>query len=377
MRLKGQLIMKFIDEATIKVYAGDGGNGVATFRREKYEPMGGPNGGDGGRGGSVIVLADRNINTLVDYRYTRTFKAQRGENGSGSDCYGKGGDDMVLRVPVGTTISDKATGQPMVDLNTDGQQVMIANGGKGGLGNIHFKTSTNRSPRQCTKGDPGEAFELYLELKVLADVGLLGMPNAGKSTFIRSVSAAKPKVADYPFTTLHPNLGVVRVDSNRSFVIADVPGLIEGAAEGAGLGHQFLRHLQRTSLLLHLVDIAPFDEAVDPVQEAKAIVNELKKYDQELYDKPRWLVLNKIDMLPDSADKVAEFVQAYGWQGRVFAISAISGTGCKELTYAIMDHIDQARVQREAEAAVVQTAAQPAALPGQAQPVQSQPVIEQ
>jgi GTPase len=377
MRLKGQLIMKFIDEATIKVYAGDGGNGVATFRREKYEPMGGPNGGDGGRGGSVIVLADRNINTLVDYRYTRTFKAQRGENGSGSDCYGKGGDDMVLRVPVGTTISDKATGQPMVDLNTDGQQVMIANGGKGGLGNIHFKTSTNRSPRQCTKGDPGEAFELYLELKVLADVGLLGMPNAGKSTFIRSVSAAKPKVADYPFTTLHPNLGVVRVDSNRSFVIADVPGLIEGAAEGAGLGHQFLRHLQRTSLLLHLVDIAPFDEAVDPVQEAKAIVNELKKYDQELYDKPRWLVLNKIDMLPDSADKVAEFVQAYGWQGRVFAISAISGTGCKELTYAIMDHIDQARVQREAEAAVVQTAAQPAALPGQAEPVQSQPVIEQ
>jgi GTPase len=377
MRLKGQLIMKFIDEATIKVYAGDGGNGVATFRREKYEPMGGPNGGDGGRGGSVIVLADRNINTLVDYRYTRTFKAQRGENGSGSDCYGKGGDDMVLRVPVGTTISDKATGQPMVDLNTDGQQVMIANGGKGGLGNIHFKTSTNRSPRQCTKGDPGEAFELYLELKVLADVGLLGMPNAGKSTFIRSVSAAKPKVADYPFTTLHPNLGVVRVDSNRSFVIADVPGLIEGAAEGAGLGHQFLRHLQRTSLLLHLVDIAPFDEAVDPVQEAKAIVNELKKYDQELYDKPRWLVLNKIDMLPDSADKVAEFVQAYGWQGRVFAISAISGTGCKELTYAIMDHIDQARVQREAEAALVQTAAQPAALPGQSQAVQSQPVIEQ
>ncbi|KQT38299.1 Obg family GTPase CgtA [Methylophilus sp. Leaf414] len=342
--------MKFIDEATIKVYAGDGGNGVATFRREKYEPMGGPNGGDGGKGGSVFVLADRNINTLVDYRYTRTFKAQRGENGSGSDCYGKGGDDMVLRVPVGTTISDKATGNTMVDLNVDGQQVMIASGGKGGLGNIHFKTSTNRAPRQCTKGDPGEAFELYLELKVLADVGLLGMPNAGKSTFIRSVSAAKPKVADYPFTTLHPNLGVVRVDSNRSFVIADVPGLIEGAAEGAGLGHQFLRHLQRTSLLLHLVDLAPFDEMVNPVKEAKAIVNELKKYDQELYDKPRWLVLNKIDMLPDSADKVADFVKAYGWDGPVFAISAISGIGCKELTYAIMDHIDQARVQRHAEA---------------------------
>jgi GTP-binding protein len=346
--------MKFIDEATIKVYAGDGGNGVATFRREKYEPMGGPNGGDGGRGGSIFVVADRNINTLVDYRYTRTFKAQRGENGSGSDCYGKGGDDMILRVPVGTTISDKATGQMMVDLNTDGQKVLIAKGGTGGLGNIHFKTSTNRSPRQCTKGEPGEAFELYLELKVLADVGLLGMPNAGKSTFIRSVSAAKPKVADYPFTTLHPNLGVVRVDSNRSFVIADVPGLIEGAAEGAGLGHQFLRHLQRTSLLLHLVDLAPFDESVDPVQEAKAIVNELKKYDQELYEKPRWLVLNKIDMLEDSAEKVADFIKTYGWSGPVFPISAISGVGCQALTYAIMDHIDQSRAQRDSEEAQTQ-----------------------
>jgi len=348
--------MKFIDEATIKVYAGDGGNGVATFRREKYEPMGGPNGGDGGRGGSIFVVADRNINTLVDYRYTRTFKAERGENGSGSDCYGKGGEDMILRVPVGTTISDKATGQMMVDLSVDGQKVMMAKGGNGGLGNIHFKTSTNRSPRQCTKGDPGEAFELYLELKVLADVGLLGMPNAGKSTFIRSVSAAKPKVADYPFTTLHPNLGVVRVDSNRSFVIADVPGLIEGAAEGAGLGHQFLRHLQRASLLLHLVDLAPFDDAVDPVQEAKAIVNELKKYDQELFDKPRWLVLNKIDVLEDSAQKVADFVKAYGWDGPVFPISAISGVGCQTLTYAIMDHIEQARAQRELEDAQPQPA---------------------
>jgi len=302
------------------------------------------------------VVADRNINTLVDYRYTRTFKAERGENGSGSDCYGKGGEDMILRVPVGTTISDKATGQMMVDLSVDGQKVMMAKGGNGGLGNIHFKTSTNRSPRQCTKGDPGEAFELYLELKVLADVGLLGMPNAGKSTFIRSVSAAKPKVADYPFTTLHPNLGVVRVDSNRSFVIADVPGLIEGAAEGAGLGHQFLRHLQRTSLLLHLVDLAPFDDAVDPVQEAKAIVNELKKYDQELFDKPRWLVLNKIDMLEDSAQKVADFVKAYGWDGPVFPISAISGVGCQTLTYAIMDHIEQARAQRELEDAQPQPA---------------------
>ncbi|HSH97348.1 MAG: Obg family GTPase CgtA [Methylophilaceae bacterium] len=335
--------MKFIDEATIKVYAGDGGNGVATFRREKYEPMGGPNGGDGGRGGSIIVEADRNINTLVDYRYSRVFRAQRGENGRGSDRYGAGGEDMLLRVPVGTVISDKASEQMLVDLSEHGQKVMIAKGGNGGLGNIHFKSSINRSPRQCTKGDPGEEFELYLELKVLADVGLLGMPNAGKSTFIRSVSAAKPKVADYPFTTLHPNLGVVRVDTNRSFVIADIPGLIEGAAEGAGLGHQFLRHLARTSLLLHLVDLAPFDESVDPVKEARAIIEELRKYDEDLYTKPRWLVLNKVDMLADVSDKVKAFVKEFGWKGRVFAISAISGIGCKELTYAIMEHLEQNR----------------------------------
>ena len=333
--------MKFIDEATIKVYAGDGGNGVATFRREKYEPMGGPSGGDGGRGGSITIIADRNINTLVDYRYTRTFRAQRGENGRSAECYGAKGDDMVLRVPVGTVISDKATEQMLVDLSEHGQSAQMAAGGKGGLGNVHFKSSLNRAPRQCTKGDPGEEFELYLELKVLADVGLLGMPNAGKSTFIRSVSAAKPKVADYPFTTLHPNLGVVRVDTERSFVIADIPGIIEGAAEGAGLGHQFLRHLQRTSLLLHLVDIAPFDESVDPVHEAKAIVEELRKYDESLYEKPRWLVLNKIDMLADSEQVVKQFVKDYGWKGRVFAISAISGIGCKELTYAIMQHIDE------------------------------------
>ena len=333
--------MKFIDEATIKVYAGDGGNGVATFRREKYEPMGGPSGGDGGRGGSITIIADRNINTLVDYRYTRTFRAQRGENGRSAECYGAKGDDMILRVPVGTVISDKATEQMLVDLSEHGQSAQMAAGGKGGLGNVHFKSSLNRAPRQCTKGDPGEEFELYLELKVLADVGLLGMPNAGKSTFIRSVSAAKPKVADYPFTTLHPNLGVVRVDTERSFVIADIPGIIEGAAEGAGLGHQFLRHLQRTSLLLHLVDIAPFDESVDPVHEAKAIVEELRKYDEALYEKPRWLVLNKIDMLADSEQVVTKFVKDYGWKGRVFAISAISGIGCKELTYAIMQHIDE------------------------------------
>ena len=347
--------MKFIDEATIKLFAGDGGNGVATFRREKYEPMGGPNGGDGGHGGSVFIEADRNINTLVDYRYTRSFRAQRGENGRGSDCYGAGGEDMVLRVPVGTVISEKASGQMLVDLADHGQRAMLAKGGKGGLGNIHFKSSMNRSPRQCTKGEPGEEIELYLELKVLADVGLLGMPNAGKSTFIRSVSAAKPKVADYPFTTLHPNLGVVRVDTNRSFVIADIPGLIEGAAEGAGLGHQFLRHLARTRLLLHIVDLAPYDEAVDPVAEAKAIVEELRKYDEELYNKPRWLVLNKVDMLENAAEKVAEFVKAYGWQGPCFPISAISGTGCKELVYAIMQHVEEvsakAREEEEAEQA--------------------------
>ncbi|MCB4810409.1 GTPase ObgE [Methylovorus menthalis] len=341
--------MKFIDEATIKVYAGDGGNGVATFRREKYEPMGGPNGGDGGRGGSIYAVADRNINTLVDYRYTRTFRAQRGENGRGSDQYGAGGEDLILRVPVGTVISNKATEQVLIDLAEHGQQALLAKGGNGGLGNIHFKSSVNRSPRQCTKGEPGDEFELYFELKVLADVGLLGMPNAGKSTFIRSVSAAKPKVADYPFTTLHPNLGVVRVDTNRSFVIADIPGLIEGAAEGAGLGHQFLRHLARTRLLLHLVDIAPFDEAVDPVKEARAIVEELRKYDESLYQKPRWLVLNKVDMLSDSADVVAKFVRDYGWEGRVFAISALAGMGCKELTYAIMEHIESVRAGEHAQ----------------------------
>ncbi len=287
--------MKFIDEATIKIYAGDGGNGIATFRREKYEPMGGPSGGDGGRGGSVFFEADQNLNTLVDYRYTRTLKAQRGENGRSAECYGAKGEDLILRVPVGTVISDKATGESYADLSHHGNRALLAKGGKGGLGNIHFKSSINRAPRQCTKGEPGEEFELYLELKVLADVGLLGMPNAGKSTFIRSVSAAKPKVADYPFTTLHPNLGVVRVGENQSFVIADIPGLIEGASEGAGLGHQFLRHLARTTLLLHLVDIAPFDPSVNPVDEARAIVNELKKYDELLYQKPRWLILNKID----------------------------------------------------------------------------------
>ncbi len=340
--------MKFIDEATIKIYAGDGGNGVATFRREKYEPMGGPSGGDGGRGGSVFFEADQNLNTLVDYRYTRTLKAQRGENGRSAECYGAKGEDLILKVPVGTVISDKATGESYADLSQHGDRALLAKGGKGGLGNIHFKSSINRAPRQCTKGEPGEEFELYLELKVLADVGLLGMPNAGKSTFIRSVSAAKPKVADYPFTTLHPNLGVVRVGENQSFVIADIPGLIEGASEGAGLGHQFLRHLARTTLLLHLVDIAPFDPTINPVDEARAIVNELKKYDELLYQKPRWLILNKIDMVEDVADKVKTFIKSFGWTGPVYSISAIKGVGCKELTYDIMTFIEEnKKIQNE------------------------------
>jgi GTP-binding protein len=337
--------MKFIDEALIDVAAGNGGNGCASFRREKFIPMGGPDGGDGGRGGSIWAQADRNLNTLVEYRYTRSFKARNGENGRGSDCYGKGGDDLMLKVPVGTVFQDADSGEVIADLAKDGQKALIAKGGKGGLGNLHFKSSTNRAPRQCTPGEPGEERRLRLELKVLADVGLLGMPNAGKSTLIRSISAAKPKVADYPFTTLHPNLGVVRVDADRSFVVADIPGLIEGAAEGAGLGHQFLRHLARTRLLLHLVDLAPFNPDTDPVHEARAIVEELRKYDEALYRKPRWLVLNKTDLIPEEerAGRIADFVRAYGWDGPVFALSAISGEGCQPLVFAIMAHLEENR----------------------------------
>ncbi len=339
--------MKFIDESKIEVIAGNGGNGAASFRREKYIEKGGPDGGDGGRGGSVIALADRNINTLVDYRFARMHRAKNGESGRGADCYGKGADDVILRMPVGTVITDINSGQVIADLTHDGERVMLAKGGAGGLGNLHFKSSTNRTPRQCTPGEEGERRELQLELKVLADVGLLGMPNAGKSTFIRSVSAARPKVADYPFTTLHPNLGVVRVTNEKSFVIADIPGLIEGAAEGAGLGHQFLRHLARTRLLLHLVDIAPLHEGVDPVHEAHAILNELKKYDEALYNKPRWLVLNKLDLLQDRDEKVAAFLKEFGTETRHFTISAINGEGCKELSYAIMEHLDQVAAQEE------------------------------
>ena len=339
--------MKFIDEAKIYIKAGDGGNGVASFRREKYIPMGGPDGGDGGRGGSIYVIADRNINTLVDYRYTRKFLAQRGENGRGSDCYGAGGDDIVLRMPVGTVISDLNTEEVLADLDSHDKKVLIAKGGKGGLGNIHFKSSTNRAPRQCTKGELGEEFELKLELRVLADVGLLGLPNAGKSTLIRAISAARPKVADYPFTTLHPNLGVVRVDAEKSFVVADVPGLIEGAADGAGLGIRFLKHLQRTRLLLHLVDIAPLDPSADPVRDAKAIVGELVKHDPTLAEKPRWLVLNKLDLIPeeDREKTIKDFLKAYKkatrYDGPVFSISAISGDGTKPLIYAIHEALEQ------------------------------------
>jgi len=334
--------VKFIDEATIEVVAGNGGNGSASFRREKYIPRGGPDGGDGGNGGSIRAVADRNINTLIDYRYARLHRAKHGENGRGADQYGKGADDIRLRVPVGTVITDADTGEFIADLAADGATAVLARGGKGGLGNLHFKSSTNRAPRQCTPGEEGERRRLRLELKVLADVGLLGMPNAGKSTFIRAISAARPKVADYPFTTLAPNLGVVRTDANRSFVVADIPGLIEGAADGAGLGHQFLRHLQRTRLLLHIVDLAPFDPDADPVRDARAIVNELKRYDAALHEKPRWLVLNKIDLVPagERDARAKAFVKAYRWKGPMFVVAAVNGEGCRDVVYAIQDWLD-------------------------------------
>ncbi len=340
--------MKFIDEAKIEVIAGDGGNGVASFCREKFRPFGGPDGGDGGKGGSIWAVADRNINTLVDYRFSKLHKARNGENGRGADCYGKGADDIMLRMPVGTLVIDHNDGETVADLTEHGQIVLLAKGGEGGWGNIHFKSSTNRAPRQKTEGKEGERRELRLELKVLADVGLLGMPNAGKSTFISAVSNARPKIADYPFTTLHPNLGVVRVSHEKSFVIADIPGLIEGAAEGAGLGIQFLRHLQRTRLLLHIVDLAPFDN-VDPVKEAKAIVKELKKYDESLFEKPRWLVLNKLDMVPESErqKRVKDFVKRFGWKGPLFEISALTHEGCGELIVEIYNYLATQRQQED------------------------------
>jgi GTP-binding protein len=343
--------MKFIDEAKIEVVAGDGGNGVASFCREKFRPFGGPDGGDGGKGGSIFAVADRNINTLVDYRFAKLHRAKRGENGRGSDCYGKGADDIYLRMPVGTLITDHNDGAIIADLTENGQIALLAKGGEGGWGNIHFKTSTNRAPRQKTDGKEGERRDLHLELKVLADVGLLGMPNAGKSTFIAAVSNARPKIADYPFTTLHPNLGMVRVSHEKSFVIADIPGLIEVAADGAGLGVQFLRHLQRTRLLLHIVDLAPFDANIDPVREAKAIVKELKKYDASLFDKPRWLVLNKLDMVPeDERDaKVKDFIKRFGWKGPMFRISALTHEGCDDLVKEIYEHLAALRQLEQRE----------------------------
>jgi GTP-binding protein len=339
--------MKFVDEARIEVIAGDGGKGAVAFRREKYIPKGGPSGGDGGRGGSIWAVADLNVNTLIDYRYARLHRARNGDGGGGSDRYGRGADDIVLRMPVGTQVFDEDSGELLFDLTRHGERVLLARGGEGGLGNLHFKSSTNRAPRQSTPGTPGEARRLRLELKVLADVGLLGMPNAGKSTFISQVSNARPKIADYPFTTLHPNLGVVRVADEKSFVVADVPGLIEGAAEGAGLGHQFLRHLQRTRLLLHLVDLSPYDEARDPVAEARAIVKELRKYDAALHEKPRWLVLNKLDTLEGApgergtprAKAVSEFKRRFRWSGPTFEISGLTGEGCEALCRAIWEHL--------------------------------------
>ena len=335
--------MKFIDEAIIELHAGKGGDGVASFRREKYVPRGGPDGGDGGRGGSLHAVADRNLNTLIDYRYARIHRARDGENGRGADQYGKSAPDIVLRVPVGTVVTDLETGEILADLDRDGARALLAQGGAGGLGNLHFKSSVNRAPRQFTRGTAGERRRLKVELKLLADVGLFGMPNAGKSSLIRAVSAARPKVADYPFTTLAPALGVVRADVNRSFVLADIPGLIEGAAEGAGLGHQFLRHLARTRLLLHLVDIAPPDAGADIAREARAIVQELKKYDEALYRKPRWLVLNKIDLVPagERGRAVKRFVRNFRWRGKSFIISALTGEGCRELIFAVMKHLEQ------------------------------------
>jgi len=335
--------MKFVDEAIIEVHSGKGGDGAASFRREKFVPRGGPDGGDGGRGGGIYAVADRNVNTLIDYRYARIHRAKDGENGRGSDQYGKSAVDVVLRVPVGTVVSELESGEQIADLSQDGERALLAAGGAGGLGNLHFKSSINRAPRQFTRGGEGQHRRLKLELKLLADVGLLGMPNAGKSTLIRALSAARPRVADYPFTTLTPSLGVVRVDVNRSFVLADIPGLIEGAAEGAGLGHQFLRHLARTRVLLHLVDVAPLDDAVDPVREAKAIVTELRKYDETLYLKPRWVALNKIDMVAtdERARTVKRFIKDFGWKGRSFIISALTGEGCRELAYAVMEHLEQ------------------------------------
>ncbi len=325
--------MKFVDEATIAVLAGNGGNGSASFRREKYIPFGGPDGGDGGRGGSVLLEGDSGLNTLVDFRHLRKFKAPNGQGGSSRNKSGKSGDNVVIRVPLGTVVTDTETGERVGDVTDHGQQMLVAKGGRGGLGNVHFKSSTNRSPRQTVPGSAGETFDLNLELKVLADIGLLGFPNAGKSTLISTVSAARPKVADYPFTTLYPNLGVVRIDVDRSFVIADIPGLIEGAAEGTGLGIQFLKHLQRTRLLLHLVDLAPLMLDIEPVEQVRQLQKELRNFDPGLMDKPRWLVFTKADLLPaDEALQQAEAAVAeLGWEDPWMLISSVTKSGTDDL----------------------------------------------
>jgi GTP-binding protein len=338
--------MKFVDEASIRVQAGKGGNGCVSFRREKFIPLGGPDGGDGGKGGSVWLVADEGINTLIDFRHQRSFNARRGENGMGRQKTGAHGDDEIIRVPVGTVIINVDTDEEIGDLTRNGQRLLVATGGHGGKGNIHFKSSTNRSPQRAIPGEPGEERTIRLELKLLADVGLLGFPNAGKSTFIRAVSAAKPRVADYPFTTLHPNLGVVRVERDRSFVVADIPGLIEGASEGAGLGIQFLKHVMRTRLLLHLVDMAPADEAIDPVAQVKAIEKELKQFEPGLLKRPRWLVLNKADLLPpDEREKLAKaIVKRLRWKAPWFVVSAATGEGTRDICLRAMALLDELRL---------------------------------
>ena len=342
--------MKFVDEAEIRVEAGDGGNGTIGFRREKYIPKGGPDGGDGGDGGSVFLVADENLNTLIDYRFERFHRAERGQNGQGGNCTGKGGADLDVLVPVGTRATDNDTGEVLGDLLKNGQRLKVAQGGFHGLGNARFKSSTNRAPRQKTNGTPGEIRNLKLELMLLADVGLLGLPNAGKSTFIRSVSAAKPKVADYPFTTLVPNLGVVRQDAQRSFVIADIPGLIEGAADGAGLGIRFLKHLERCRVLLHMIDLLPADQS-DPVENAKAIIAELEKYSPKLAAKPRWLIFNKIDLLlEEEVDELKEkIIEALGWEGPTFQISAFQKQNTEELCREVMNFIEELPAEIDTE----------------------------
>ena len=340
--------MKFVDEATIRVQAGNGGHGCLSFRREKYVEKGGPDGGDGGHGGSVYLVADVGMNTLADFRVARKFKAEGGQGGAGRNKTGRSGDDLDVKVPCGTVVHDVDTGELICDLTDDGQRQMVAEGGRGGLGNTRFKSSTNRAPRKTTNGTPGEGRHLKLELKVLADVGLLGMPNAGKSTLISAMSQAKPRIADYPFTTLHPNLGVVRVGMFQSFVMADIPGLIEGAADGAGLGIQFLKHLQRTGLLLHLVDIAPIDESIDPAATVRALEQELANFSDDLAQKQRWLVLNKIDLLDEEARVAARqtIVNKLDWQGPVFEVSAATGEGTEALGQAVMQELE-ARIEAE------------------------------